>query len=69
MPTGPSMPDRPSSPAHQDAPAVSHQALAELVRSELTVNHVPETITVVDEVPVGPVGKPDKQALVNLVPR
>lgn len=40
--------------------------LAELVRSELTPHHVPETVTVLREVPLAAGGKPDKQALTEM---
>ncbi|MBO2453687.1 long-chain fatty acid--CoA ligase [Actinomadura barringtoniae] len=42
-------------------------ALATLVRSELTANSVPRTITAVREVPLSPTGKPDKTALARLI--
>lgn len=45
------------------------EALVEPVRAELTANHVPETITVVRDVPVAAGGKPDKRALAELAGR
>jgi fatty-acyl-CoA synthase len=39
--------------------------LSTLVKDELGPDSVPSTITFVDEVPVAPSGKPDKQALLN----
>lgn len=44
-------------------------ALAALVRSELTANCVPRTITALREVPLSPGGKPDKTALTRLIDR
>lgn len=42
-------------------------ALTSLVSEELGGPHAPKTITLIDHVPVGPSGKPDKQALARLL--
>ncbi|WP_062428404.1 class I adenylate-forming enzyme family protein [Herbidospora daliensis] len=41
--------------------------LRDHVREELGADHVPATITVVEEVPLAPSGKPDKKALLALI--
>jgi fatty-acyl-CoA synthase len=45
------------------------RALAGLVRSELTANHVPAAITVTGDIPVSASGKPDKRALAERAAR
>jgi acyl-CoA synthetase (AMP-forming)/AMP-acid ligase II len=46
-----------------DGPAPDERELRELVAAELGEAAVPATITVVDDVPIAPSGKPDKNAL------
>jgi len=48
--------------------ALEPEALRTLVRAELGNDSVPRTITCVDSVPVAASGKPDKRALLDLLP-
>jgi fatty-acyl-CoA synthase len=52
------------SPARTPDPA----ALAARVRAELGESSVPRTVTAIDTVPVAASGKPDKRALLGLLP-
>jgi acyl-CoA synthetase (AMP-forming)/AMP-acid ligase II len=50
-------------PAGDDPP--DPDRLVALVRSRLSANSVPKTVTTIHDVPVNAAGKPDKGALLN----
>ncbi|GAA1023969.1 AMP-dependent synthetase [Acrocarpospora pleiomorpha] len=51
-------------PDHQ----IDNEALLSLIQSSLSKAHTPKTINVLTSVPITPAGKPDKRALVTLIP-